>query len=327
MSSNRPRQALDPSTDRDDRTSGREAVVIPSLGSSELPKCLHAVAALSPAPDRVIVVLSGGAQPPTEAANTEVLSVPNRLGFATAVNLGIRHAAKTADHIALLNDDAVPPAQWLGALTRTLADDAGLAAVQGTITDQSGDQVDGRGITLDRWNLPVQVDRGTSASPDDRGVRSILAVSGTAALYRTDALLAASIGDAAPFDPAFGSYHEDLDLGLRLVRLGWRAAWVGGVPTRHLGSSTGSRLQWRHPWWVLANRWRALAGNLTGQALIGALPRMARGELRAVRTLARDNPRSLPVSAAVLAAWPAIVAISWRRRTPGPRLASLPENP
>jgi len=327
MASNRPRQPLDPSTDRDDRASGREAVVIPSLGSSELPKCLHAVAALDPAPDRVFVVLSGGAQPPAEAANTEVLSVPDRLGFATAVNLGIRHAAQTADHIALLNDDAVPPAQWLGALTRALADDTGLAAVQGTITDRSGDQVDGRGITLDQWSLPVQIDRGTSATPDDRGLRSILAVSGTAALYRTDALLAASIGDAAPFDPAFGSYHEDLDLGLRLVRLGWRAAWVGGVPTRHLGSSTGSRLQWRHPWWVLANRWRALAANLTGQALIGALPRMARGELRAVRTLVRDNPRSLPVSAAVLTAWPAIVAISWRRRTPGPRLASLPEDP
>ena len=150
---------------------GPRAARLWSFPPSDRPSCRSASTPSPPstrAPDRVFVVLSGGARPPTEAANTEVLSVPDRLGFATAVNLGIRHAAQTADHIALLNDDAVPPARWLGALARALVDDAGLAAVQGTITDQSGDQVDGRGITLDRWNLPVQIDRGTSASPDDR---------------------------------------------------------------------------------------------------------------------------------------------------------------
>ncbi len=327
MASHRPRQDRDPSTNRALRGPGRLAVVIPSLGSSELPRCLNAVSSLDPAPNLVVVVLSGGAPTPTEAMNTEVLSVPERLGFATAVNLGIRHAAQTADYIALLNDDAVPPTHWLDSLARALADDPHLAAVQGTVTDQSGGRIDGRGITLDRWNLPVQIDRGTSATPDDFGMRSILAVSGTAALYRTEALIAVSTGDAAPFDPAFGSYHEDLDLGLRLVRLGWRAAWVGGVPTRHLGSGSGSRLPWRHPWWVLANRWRALAGNLTRRALIGALPQTTRGEIRAVRTLVRNNPRSLAVSAAVVTALPALIAAGWRRQTPGPRLKLPPVDP
>ncbi len=327
MASHQPQQARDPSTQRDGSDFGRTAVVIPSLGAPALPNCLSAVNALEPAPGRVLVVLSGGAPKPAEAANTEVLSVSRRLGFATAVNLGIREVAQTANRIALLNDDAVPPRQWLGALGRALDDDPGLAAVQGTVVDGSRELIDGRGITLDRWSLPIQIDRGTPTTPEDDGRRPILAVSATAALYRTEALLAASVGDAAPFDPAFGSYHEDLDLGLRLFRLGWRTAWVPGVPTRHLGSSTGRQLHWRHPWWVLANRWRALAGNLSGQAFISALPTMARGELRAIRTLVRENPRSLPVSAAVMTVWPALVASSWRRRTPGPRLSGIPEIP
>ena len=298
-------------------------MVIPSLGSPELPRCLNAVTSLDPAPELVVVVLSGGAPAPAEAANTEVLSVPERLGFAAAVNLGIRRAASTAKAIALLNDDAEPSTHWLGNLGAALAADPELAAVQGTVTDRTGERTDGRGIALDRLYLPVQIDHGTPVTVDDGGRQPILAASGTAALYRTQALRAASSGNAAPFDPTFGSYHEDLDLGLRFARLGWRAAWVGGARTRHLGSGTGSRLRWRHPWWVLANRWRALAGNLTAGAFVGALPRAARGELRAVRTLARRNPRSLAISAAVLTAWPALVATGFRRQTPGPRLADL----
>jgi len=323
MASHRARQEPDPPTERAHRGPGRLAVVIPSLGSSELSRCLNAVTALDPAPDLVVVVLSGGAQAPNGAANTEVLSISERLGFAAAVNLGIQRAASTAEAIALLNDDAEPPTQWLGMLAEALADDPDLAAVQGTVTDRSGERTDGRGIALDRLYLPVQIDHGTPATLDDRGSQAILATSGTAALYRTKALLAASSGDAAPFDPTFGSYHEDLDLGLRLARLGWRAAWVGGAPTRHLGSGTGKLLGWRHPWWILANRWRALAGNLTAGAFLGVLPQAARGEIRAIRTLARHNPRSLAVSVAVLAAWPTLVAGGFRRQTPGPRLADL----
>ncbi len=75
-------------------------------------------------------------------------------------------------------------------------------------------------------------------------------------------------------------------------RLGWGAAWVPGAWASHVGSATGHRLGWRHPWWVLTNRWRALAGNLTATAVLAALPTLLRGEIRAVRTLARGNPQS-----------------------------------
>jgi hypothetical protein len=113
---------------------------------------------------------------------------------------------------------------------------------------------------------------------------------------------------------------------LRLLRLGKRAGWLGGARAVHLGSASGLSLSWRHPWWLLTNRWRALAGNLTPAALIGALPRLLRGDLRAVRTLSRGNPRALPVAAAVIAAIPLLIGGGWRRRTPGPRLQSLPED-
>jgi hypothetical protein len=86
-------------------------------------------------------------------------------------------------------------------------------------------------------------------------------------------------------------------------------------------------MRWRHPWWILANRWRALAGNLSATALLGSLPRLLRGELRAVRTLTRANLRTPLVAAVATAAWPWLVVAGWRRTTPGPRLAGLPEAP
>lgn len=301
------------------------AVVIPSLGGRYLEHCLAAVAALDPAPRRTVVVVSGGAAPPVRPTTVEFLTMDRQLGFAAAVNTGIDHLGGDVERVALLNDDAVPAPGWLAPLEAALDADPTLAAVQGTVTDATGAAVDGRGITLDELGLPVQVDRGASPAPEPPEPQTRIAVSGTASLFRLRALRDAALADGAIFDPRFGSYHEDLDLGLRTMRLGWKAAWVPGAWASHVGSATGRRLGWRHPWWVLGNRWRALAGNLSAAAVFAALPLLLRGELRAVRTLTRNNPRTLPAAAAVLMCLPWLVVRGIGRPSPGPRLTALPE--
>lgn len=300
------------------------AVIVPTLGAPTLGRCLAAIADLTPAPRRVVVVLSGRAADADLPVRVTTVRFQRRLGFAAAVNAGLAALPQPWPDVALLNDDAIPATGWLGALGAALASDPGVAAVQGTVVDASGERVDGRGIALDCFGLPVQVDRGRSAADEPGGPRPLLAVSGTAALFRAGALSAVRLPGGEVFDPAFGSYHEDLDLGLRLLRLGHRAAWIPDAPAVHLGSATGAGLRWRHPWWLLANRWRALAGNLSAAAFAAALPRLLRGEARAVRTLCRSNPRALAVAAAVLFALPCLVAGARARTSAGPRLAGLP---
>jgi GT2 family glycosyltransferase len=302
----------------------RIALVIPTLGASHLQRCLQAVSALDPAPTISVVVCSGAAELRSLPADVTLLRHHNRLGFAAAVNAGIAALADDVEGVAVLNDDAVPETSWLGTLGTALESDPRLASVQGTVFDAEGRSIDGRGIVFDRYGLPVQIDRGAAADADT-GHGSVLAVSGTAGLYRKKALNEVALAGPRFFDQSFDCYHEDLDLGLRLHRLGWRARWVGRASSRHFGSTTGPTMRWRHPWWVLANRWRALAGNLSPSALLVATPRLMRGEIRAVRTLVRTNTRVIPTAAAVVIAMPALTARGWLRKTPGPRLKTIPE--
>lgn len=248
-----------------------------------------------------------------------------RLGFAAAVNRGLREIPAGTCLVALLNDDAEPSPQWLGTLVSALESRDDLAAVQGTVIDaEDPSSVDGRGLGLDRLGLPIQVERGAPADDADRGIEDRLGVSATAALFRSRDLDAVRLKDGSVFDETFDSYHEDTDLALRLLRLGLHSAWIPGAPCLHLGSASGSRRTWRHPWWILANRWRALAGNLTPVAFALAFPMLIRGEFRAIRTLARRNARTIPVAGLVLAALPLLKVQGWRRPTPGPRLRRLP---
>jgi GT2 family glycosyltransferase len=303
----------------------RCGVVVPSLGGSGLEACLEAVGRLEPGPDGVIVVISGERVSSTSVPagiRTVVSSV--RLGFAAAVNAGLAALPPGLQAAAVLNDDAVPEPAWLGRLAAHLERDPGVAAVQGTVLTDGGTRVDGRGIDFDPYGLPVQVDRGRRPS-DPLTSRPLVAASATAVLLRREALAVAVLPDGAVFDEAFDSYHEDVDLGLRLLRLGWTAAWVPSARCRHVGSASGARLRWRHAWWVLANRWRALAGNLTPESLQELMPRLLRGELRAVWTLTRRNPRALLVAPVVLSSIRRIIQEGQSRVTPGPRLDGLPK--
>ncbi|MCD4748109.1 MAG: glycosyltransferase [Thermoanaerobaculales bacterium] len=301
----------------------RTAVVIPSLGGPSLPNCLEAVVSQTAPPARLVVVLSAGGELAEHSGEVEVLRVPDRLGFAAAVNRGIGAVEEDVEAVAILNDDALPNPRWLEVLSKALQE-GDSAAVQGTVSDAEGIKVDGRGIEFDRWGLPNQVERGSSASDGNRVAEARFGLSATAVLFRTQVLQDIALSNGKVFDEVFDCYHEDTDLLLRMNRLNLGLSWIPGAPCRHLGSTTGTKLSWRHPWWLLSNRWRALAGNLTAFGLFRGVPRLMRGEVRAVRTLARGNALVWLVEFAVILAAPFIVVRALFRKTKGPRLTRLP---
>jgi len=304
----------------------RVSVVIPSLGAKSLGSCLEALGAQDKRPEEVLLVLSGGARAPSRTPEgVRVLLSRKRLGFAAAVNRGLEEVSRGIDAVALLNDDAFPSRQWLAGLSTALGTEENCASVQGTVLDAQGLRIDGRGIFMDRFGVPGQIDHGCLAEDGESGWKRIPGVSATAALYRLRALESVRLGNGKVFDEAFDSYHEDVDLALRLFRAGWTARWQSDAPVLHLGSATGGALRFRHAWWLLSNRWRVLFSNCSWTFLAAVLPRLLRGEIRCLRELLRRSPVASITAPAVWITLPWIAFASRFRGDGQPRLRRFPE--
>lgn len=197
-----------------------------------------ALAAL-PADEVVIRYLDNGSNDGSVALvkkllpRAEIIALGCNTGFAPAHNEGFRRA--TTPYVLIHNPDLV--IDWHGIKKILHAfNDSTVAAVQGKLMCRpgSGDTniIDSAGIVLTR--ALNGVDRG--AGEIDRGqydaLADVLAVTGACALYRVEAIRGIGF-----FDEDFFSYKEDVDLGWRLKKAGWRSVYVpiiAGYHQRHL---------------------------------------------------------------------------------------------
>jgi histidinol-phosphate phosphatase family protein len=251
-------------------------VVVPTLGRDSLWRLLDALGSgRGPLPGRVLLVDDrrdrGRAllwRSPGRLAG-RVSVVPGRAaGPAAARNLGWRRA--TAEWVAFLDDDVVPSATWLGDLA---------ADLEGLGPDVGGSQ----------GEIVVPMPGGRRPTDWERNVRGLETARWATAdmAYRREAL-----EEVGGFDERFPrAYREDADLGLRVVRAGYRI--VSGRreaahPVRAAGRFVSVRLQagnaddvlmlalhgrgWRHRAGVpLGRRPRHLVVTALGPVALGAL--------------------------------------------------------
>lgn len=272
-------------------TAPRGAAIIATLGRSpHLLDALDAVRRSGGGELRTILVAPDsafGLADVAEAASRadEVVRVDRNLGFAGNNNRGI--ARVTEELVALVNDDALVDPGWWPGLSAALAEDPGLAAVQGTVVSLADpSRIDGRGLAWNRWWQAVQIGHGEPVDPHDGGgdataEQEIFGVSATAAVYRRLALEEVSRPGAHPFDTSLYAYYEDVELAIRLRAAGWRARRVDGAGARHAGSLTGDHLPRGKARWLVGNRWRVLM-DLLGHRFWLYLPRIALRDVRDV---------------------------------------------
>jgi histidinol-phosphate phosphatase family protein len=226
-------------------------VVVPTVGRDSLRRLLTALSeGTGPAPSRVLVVDDrrdlSGPLPVPERLGGRVEVVPGRAaGPAAARNLGWRRA--TAGWVAFLDDDVVPEPGWAEALARDLDGLPGdVAASQGRVR-----------VPLPGGRRPTDWERHVRGLETARWATADMA-------YRRDVL--ARVGG---FDERFPrAYREDADLGLRVVRAGYRI--VAGRrevlhPVRPAGPLVSLRLQAGNAddalmWALHGRRWREAAG-------------------------------------------------------------------
>jgi GT2 family glycosyltransferase len=184
------------------------------------------------------VVVDGGSQDGTRELielrypSVRLLSLPRNLGFSGNVNAGLR--AARGEILCLLNNDAVADTRWVERLVGSLLDDLRAGSCASKMLDRDGVMLDSAGDLLGPNGLAWQrgageVDRGQYDAP-----MVVFSACGGAAAYRRSML-----DDVGLLDVGYGSYLEDVDLGLRAQLRSWHCQYVPTATVRHLGSATG----------------------------------------------------------------------------------------
>lgn len=182
----------------------RVSVIIPTVGRETLAFCRAALAEQTRPPDEVLIIVDRDGR-----------------GAAWARNEGIGRA--TGDLIAFLDDDVIPPVDWLERLVAAI--DRHTAAVAGGTFQETDPLLD---AIRRRHPLPSseQIDHG-----------GLVGNSGNIIFVR-DWLTACAQQDGYVFNPLFTGAGEDWELIGRLRKRSARMVYVPN-PVTHLRQATG----------------------------------------------------------------------------------------
>jgi GT2 family glycosyltransferase len=218
------------------------SAVIPAHNRADLLARLLETALLQTVPFSEIIVVDNGstdtAREVAARAGCRVIELGKNTGFAHAVNRGC--ATASGEWVAILNTDVELSPFWLEHLLES-AGDAGAGApgfASGTILDAADPaKLDGAYDLLSRGGCAWRVCHGEQAMPFFRSSPASIAIApATACLFRRSVF-----EQLGGFSEEFGSYLEDVDLGLRCLRAGTGGVFVPRAMARHHGSATLGR--------------------------------------------------------------------------------------
>lgn len=236
-------------------------IVIPNWNTQRwLPGCLDGLRRQTYRDFRVILVDNGSTDNSVawvrqHYPEVEIAAFPENRGFAVAVNTGIQRAE--TEYVALLNVDTVPRPEWLAELVKTMdkspADVGALASKMLSLSHLG--IIDDAGDTLSWYGSAHKRGLGRPAEDYTEPVE-VFSVCAGAALYRRSFL-----EETGGFDESFGSYLEDIDLGLRGRLLGYRYFYVPTAAILHQSHGAGLARA-RYVYFMTRNRLALLLKNI-----------------------------------------------------------------
>jgi GT2 family glycosyltransferase len=168
----------------------------------------------------------------------KLFALTENRGFTGGLAAAIE--GSTARNVIFLNNDAVPEAGWLGALTRAIdnaADD--VVSVGGRIIDLRGERIDFIGGLLafdgHAFQDGFRMLLGCRSEPAS-GAEILFACGGNMISRR------ARLVELGGFDDDYFAYLEDVDFGWRSWLAGYRVLYEPAALVRHASSATSDRL-------------------------------------------------------------------------------------
>jgi GT2 family glycosyltransferase len=220
------------------------AVVIPSWNSLELlPRCLDSLADQGVEVEPMVVDNGSedGSVALLERRGVPHVGLPENIGFAAAVNLGV--ARTRAETVLALNADTVLEPGCLAVLLDALEADPRLGGVQPRLLQLEGDagapldvaaaRLYSAGQALTADGRALELGAGEAQPPRLPDAHEVFGVCGAACLLRRQ--LFTELGG---YDESYFAFYEDVDLNLRARVAGWRFAYVPAAVVWHVGNAS-----------------------------------------------------------------------------------------
>ncbi len=244
------------SSTRNEKSSPTVSIVIPTYNGQEfLGPCIQSVLDQTHAPDEIIIVDDASPEPGDAAFIQETFGNEDRirvirnesnLGFAGSANRGLKEAH--GEFLALINNDTVLTPTWLQrALEPFSSPEVGSVATRLDCFKPDG-RIDSAG---DLYTTAGGTEKFKHGYPDwEAGpTRQTFSACAAAAVYRREALVEVDLNPTGTeitqaFEPGFGSYYEDVDLGFRLNCAGWKCIFTPEAIVRHHVSGSYGKRSW-----------------------------------------------------------------------------------
>ncbi len=252
-------------------------VVLNWNGSADTLDCLAALEQSSYPQMQIVIVDNGSSDDSVariRAAHPEltVLKTKANLGFAGGNNIGIQYALNNgAEYVWLLNNDTRPAPDALSELVAKALTDSQIGAV-GSVCYYAD-----RPDTVQIWaggrvNLWIGYSPSTDTPHSDSWFQWL---NGTSLL-----LSRAALQDGGFLDEAYFLYWEDVEIGIRLRKRGWKLAAAPHSKVLHkVSAGTNSNK-------VLLDRF-ATASGLRTLKLYAPMPRLSMGLFLCIRFVRR----------------------------------------
>lgn len=260
------------------RSVPKVTIVIPNWNTQcWLPGCLDGLRAQQFRDFRVIMVDNGSTDDSLAFVRqhypeVEILPLAENRGFAAAVNAGIQQVE--SEYVVLLNPDTVPQPGWLANLVKTIdKSPPEIGALASKMLSLSNpDLMDDAGDTLSWYGSARKRGVGQSAHDYAEAVEVFSTCAG-AALYRR-----CFLNNVGGFDENFGSYLEDVDVGLRGRLLGYRYLYVPNAQIFHQSHGAGLARS-RYVYLMTRNRLALLLKNIPLSLLLKYSPKLFYGQI------------------------------------------------
>jgi GT2 family glycosyltransferase len=207
--------------------------------------------------DRIVAEQGGTSE--ARAARLLLIRNEQNLGFAGGNNVGMRYAIATRrqapnaeSYVCLLNNDTVVARDWLSRMMDVIQPDESIGAAGAMLYEYYAPNLvesAGGGVVYPWQGMP----RATSAHRQERGTpaavpRRLDFLSGACMLMRTSTLERVGL-----IDERYFIYCEDIDLSLRIRKLGLRLTLVPTAEMWHKNGGIMGTLTARRDYYMVRN--------------------------------------------------------------------------